>query len=180
MVAIEDIPQHGHPLLELRFHTLTRAADSRVIEGVLARYGKAYELPWGYERLQAGALWWEAGDPILNVQHNRQQPLVREGSGLELSQEGDVLRVRAVLPETTIANDALALVDANVLQGFSVEMVVRKERMLNSNSLRIIEDAKILGLGLVDKPAYPDAQVERMRWMYDRFTYHATHTRYWI
>ena len=95
---------------------------------------------------------------ILNVQHERGRPIARtEGGGLELSDSDTELKVRADLPATREADDALELVRKKVLRGLSVEFRALKESL--SGGVRVIKKARLLGVGLVDRPAYPQSSV---------------------
>ena len=69
----------------------------------------------------------------------------------------------AKLPDTFEAREALGLVRSNILKGLSVEMVVRDDVWEEGNSLRIVNRADLMGLALVDRPAYPEAELDRMR-----------------
>lgn len=145
--------------VERRFCELRAEDDGRTLTGVAVRYGSEARLPWGRERIRSGAFGDVRGaDVILNFQHNPDRPLARTGGGgLALEDDADALRVRAVLPQTRDADDALALVRGKVLRGLSLEFVVRTERI--DADVRVIESASLRGIGLVDKPAYRDSAV---------------------
>ena len=68
------------------------------------------------------------------------------------------LTMRAELPDTPRATQALADVRARLLRGLSVEFHALRERF--EGSLRIIERARLVRLSLVDDPAYPASAVE--------------------
>ena len=93
------------------------------------------------------------------MQHDRRRPLARTGGGgLELLDTPDSLQIRAELPHTREADDALELVRRRVLRGWSVEFEALEESQ--EADLRTVEVADLSGLGLVDRPAYRGAQVE--------------------
>ena len=142
--------------LERRFCELR--AEGRVLEGTALRYGDVASFSWGRERIERGAFS-PVGDVILNMQHQRVEPLARTGGGgLELIDTPEALRVRASLPETQAANDALTLIRAKVLRGLSVEFHAREERQ--EGGVRIIERAQLVGVGVVDTPSYSKSVVE--------------------
>ena len=142
---------------ERRFAAVEVRADSRELRGVVMPYGSEARLPWGRERFEPGAFG-TIGDVLLNVQHQRSRPLARTGGGgLELADSTDALRMVATLPATRDGDDALLLVRGSVLRGLSVEMEVTRERM--EGSLRVVERAVLHGIGVVDRPAYSDAEV---------------------
>ena len=68
------------------------------------------------------------------------------------------MRIEADLPDTTIANDAVENVRARILRGFSVEFSVKESR--KEDGVTIIEKARLPGIGLVDRPAYPKSRVQ--------------------
>ena len=148
--------------LERRFVEL-RQGPGRILEGVAVRYGDTATLPWGDERFEPGAFGdLAAADVILNVQHSREKPIARTGgAGLSLVDTHERLALRAELPVTQEADDALALVRAGVLRGLSVEFRAVAERI--EGGVRVIERAILSAVGLVDTPAYPASEVEARR-----------------
>lgn len=145
-------------MTERRAGVTLAAGDGRTLTGVVIRYGDVATVPGlGQERMAPGALRWD--DAILNVQHDRGRPLARTGGGtLVLTDTADALTMRASLPDTSEARDAYANVQAGILAGLSVEMAVEQERI--DNGVRVIERARLLDIGLVDRPAYGDSAVE--------------------
>ena len=127
------------------------------------RYGDTATLPWGRERFEPGAFGDVAGaDVILNVAHDRTRPIARTGgAGLALVDTSERLAMRAELPVTQEADDALALVRVGVLRGLSVEFRAVAERI--EGGVRVIERAVLSAVGLVDTPAYPASEVEARR-----------------
>lgn len=146
---------------EIRFCEL-RAEGERTLTGVAVRYGSIARLPWGEERFEAGAFDVSGADVILNVQHARDVPLARTGGGgLELRDTPEALTIRAELPETRAADDVLTLVRGKILRGLSVEFRATDETVIAG--VRVIRAAALTGVGVVDKPAYPDSVVSAMR-----------------
>ena len=136
-----------------------RQEGGRVLSGQAVVYGDvAHALPWGQERIEAGAFA-PIGDVLLNDMHQRAVPLARTGGGgLVLVDTAEALEVRATLPPTRAADDVLALVKAGVLRGLSVEFRAVAERM--EAGVRVIQRARLGGIGVVDTPAYPASEVE--------------------
>ena len=143
---------------ERRFVEL-RAGEGRTLEGVVVRYGDVGRTRFGRERIEPGAFGdIEGADVVLNMQHERSQPLARtQGGGLVLSDSSEQLVMRATLLETRAASDVLALVRGRVLRGLSVEMYVHRDRQ--DAGVRVVERARLGGLGVVDRPAYPASAV---------------------
>lgn len=143
---------------ELRYAEI-RAESGRTLEGVAVRYGEVSRRTLaGPETIMPGAFQPLPADVILNRQHDRRTPLARTGAGLTLTDTPEALTVRARLPQTREADDTLELVRAGVLRGLSVEIRVAGERM--AGGVRVIESAALVGLGVVDRPAYPGSRVE--------------------
>ena len=151
-----------------RFCELRYDGD-RTVEGTALRYGDVATLPWGdKERFESGAFGnVNRADVILNFQHDRSKPLARTGgAGLEVTDSAAELSVRAVLPETTEANDAIALVRAKVMRGLSVEFKIEEYRIegitpgkRGSDETMVIEKATLVGVAIVDRPAYPESKL---------------------
>ena len=142
-------------VIERRYCELRQ--DGRRLFGVAVQYGDVARLAWGSERIEAGAFA-PVGDVILNAQHDRGRPLARTGAGLVVADDNRSLRIEAELPETRDADDVLALVRARVLLGLSIEFRAVSERL--DGRVRVIERAKLSGIGIVDTPAYSSAEVE--------------------
>ena len=143
---------------EFRFCEVRR--EGRVLEGTAISYSDTARVGSRAERFLPGSLGPDVGalDVLLNVQHDRARPLARTGGGgLTLSDSAAALEIRAELPETREAADTLALVEAGVLRGFSLEFQALRERM--EGPTRVIQSARLVAIGIVDKPAYPASKV---------------------
>lgn len=151
---------------ERRYAELRHEADGRLLEGVAIRYGDVATLPWGRERIEPGAFGDLAdADLILNAMHDRARPLARTAGGLVLVDGADALEVRATLPETREADDALTLVRSRVYRGFSIEFATGAERIegRGADAIRVIERAALVDLAVVDRPAYGDSRITTRR-----------------
>lgn len=137
-----------------------RADGDLSLSGVALAYGDVAELPWGRERIDAGAFGDVSGlDVRLDVQHQREEPLARTGGGgLELDDDNRSLRVRAELVDTQRARDTMALVRAGVLRGLSVEFMPTQSRF--ESDLEVIEKAELRAVGVVDRGAYPQSVID--------------------
>ena len=133
-----------------------RALGGRKVAGVLLRYSDTARLPDGRsERFLRGSL-----DPLpetlpVNVQHD---PAMVAGT-LTLSGDGE-----AILAAGEVSPGAHDLIRRGALGGLSVEFRALAEREeaapLHGRAVRVIERGKLLGAGLVDRPAYPLSGVE--------------------
>lgn len=142
---------------EFRFAELR--ASGRTLAGTAMRYGDTADVFGMKERFETGSIVPASDGVILNLQHDRARPLARSGGGgLELRDSADALGIEATLPMTREADDALELVRAGVLRGLSVEFEVLRERFVDG--VRIVSRAILTGIGLVDRPAYPQSVVE--------------------
>lgn len=143
----------GDDRMEQRFCEF-RATPEGVIEGVVMRYGSEAVIGDFRERFEAGALRYD--DVIVNLMHQRTEPVARTDAGLTFS-DGAELRARIELPDTVYGRRARELAAARILRGFSVEFVAREERW--EGRTRIVQRADLTGIGLVDRPAYPDSVI---------------------
>ena len=141
---------------ERRFAEIRLEPDSRRLVGTAIKYGDTS--PGHRERFEAGAFGdVQALDLVLNYQHDRGRPLSRSGAGLELADGEDALEVSATIVETDEGNNALSLVRAGIVRGFSIEFFARQAVV--EKGIRIIRRAELAGLSLVDKPSYPGSMV---------------------
>ena len=145
--------------IEYRYCEIRSEPTERAIRGTVVRYGDRASIAGVFtEEVRAGALNILDG-VILNHQHDRSKPLVRLGDGLEIRDDSASCSFRAALPNTAIANTAFELVEAGLLRGVSIEMRVRREYWSETESHRQIHSADLVGLALVDRPAYPASSV---------------------
>ena len=151
---------HDENGLQRRFFELRFDEAERRVSGTAIRYGDVATLPWGEkERFEAGAFGEVAGsDVMLNVQHDRSLPIARTtGGSMRLIDTGSSLNIEAILPDTTMANDAVTNVRAGILRGLSIEFAPEQTRM-ESDTI-VVEKATLRGIGVVDRPAYPKSRV---------------------
>ena len=81
---------------ERRFVEFRRDGDE--LSGVAMRNGDVARLGSVQERFEPRSLRWD--DVILNIQHDRRQPVSRIGSGLTVADDGAAVSVRSQFPET--------------------------------------------------------------------------------
>ena len=133
-------------------------AEGRTLIGPAMRFGDIS--PSHRERFEAGAI--DLTDGLtrwLDIGHDRSRLLAWcPGGGLELRTTADALEVAATLPTTPVHDAALAGVRDGRFTGFSVEFHSLSER--REGGLRVIERAKLDGIGLVSAPSYPGSTVE--------------------
>ena len=165
MTGLEARSTIGSEGLCRRYVSELRFEGDRIITGVAMRYGDVADLPWGgRERFESGAFG-DLGraDVILNVQHCRERMLCRTGGGgLTVDDNPQELRIRAEIPNTQEGNDVLELVQKRVLRGLSIEFVPDKhisDMRDDGTEVRIIQEAKLQNIAIVDRPAYPNARL---------------------
>lgn len=151
---VEAVAAIGGNRMERRF--IEFRADGRVIEGPLMIYGDEARFGDWSERFEPRSLVVEE-DVIVNLQHDRSRPVARTGAGLSIEATEREVRADIRLPDTPYAREAHELVQARILRGFSVEFRATKDRW--EGKTRIIQRAHLLGFALVDRPAYPAAQI---------------------
>lgn len=144
------------PAIERRFAPceLRAGEGPGVLSGVVVRYGDRARLARDLEeRIEAaafGPVGTLAAVPC-NSQHNDRRTV-----GLAvLTNAAAELRAEVPLVDCTDGRDVAALVRAGALRGFSVEMLVHRDRF--EAGLRIVQRAELVGLGVVASPAYGDS-----------------------
>ena len=150
---------------ERRFFELRAEADARRLTGTAIRYGDVANIGTTLrERFEPMALSIDQRGVGLNVQHDRGRTVARfPDGGLEIRNTAEGLMIEATLPETREADDLLVNVRAGILTGFSVEFRSRRDRIEGGN-LRVVSDAVLLGLAVVDMPSYPESLIEARSW----------------
>lgn len=138
---------------ELRCEIEVRADESRASPGRL--YGRliAYEKR-AVDRAEifaAGSLSWPDDGVVLNLSHDRKQPVVRFVPEVR----GSELVVDVPLPDTTRGRDAATMIANGTLRGLSVEFrALREDRHAG---VRRIVKARLGGAALVDDASYGNA-----------------------
>lgn len=148
-------------MAESRYSAIRASGETGRIEGAAITYGEIAQIPFmGPERFTAGAF--EAvgeSDVILDVQHDRGKPIARTGGGgLSLIDSESKLSVEADLTKTALGRAAYEQVKARILRGLSVHFNVIEEHL--ADGVRTITRAKLISIGLVDKPAYEGSNVQ--------------------
>ena len=144
---------------ELRCAIELRADDSRQspgrIVGELLTYGqRASDRP---EIFADGALRWDAGGIVLNVQHDRAQPVMRFVPVLE----GRAIKINSSLPDTERGRDAATLIRNGTFRGLSIEFRALEEG--KRDGVREVRAARLLGAALVDDASYKGSLEVRQR-----------------
>ena len=138
-----------------------RATAPGVIEGVVIPYSAPSRIDGLFtETFSPGSV--RYGSVIANRQHDRGRALARLGHGLILEDTAVALRARIELPDTTEGRDTKALIEAGVLRGLSAEFrTVREEWPAPTE--RLIHEAELHGLAIVDDPAHAGAVIDEVR-----------------
>ena len=130
--------------------------DGDTVAGPLMVYGDEARFGEWRERFLPGAF--KIGeDVIANLQHDRAKPVARTGAGLILSDGPASLSAAITFPDTAYAREARELVAAKIIRGFSIEFRAIKEEF--QQRVRIVREAELIGLALVDRPAYPASAI---------------------
>ncbi len=147
-------------MIEQRFITgleVRRDDAGAMISGVALRYGSLADLGGFHERFRPGALRWDPDGVLANIQHDRKRLIGRSGSNLILTHTDRELRAELKPLDTQDGRDALAMAEARLLRGWSIEFEAVKEHLDDHARIRTISEARLRGLGLVDRPAFKDS-----------------------
>ena len=135
------------------------------IAGVLVPYGPVNSFG---ERAMPGCFG-PVGELAIGLvlQHDRANPVARSPDTMELYEDQDGLKLRARLPDTTAARDALTLLRSGVLTGLSASFIVHASvtQMLSDASIggerevEVIQRARLLHAAIVDEPSWTEARV---------------------
>ena len=132
--------------------------------GVAINYGEIADIAGQFRETFVSGCFDVAGrdDIMATVQHQRSKMLGRSNAlgGLRLDDQASRLNVELTLPDTTEGRDASELLRIGVIAGWSMEFMSEDERVINE--IREITRAHLIGVSLVDRPAYPNS-VAKMR-----------------
>ena len=142
---------------ELRCAIEVRADDSRQSPGRLVGTLMEYETRAKSRRevFANDSLHWPEGGIILNMSHDRAQPVMR----ISPEVRDKAVVVDAALPDTARGRDAALMVRNGTLRGLSVEF--RSEDEGYTGGLREVRRAHLVAAALVDDPDYGSVEVRR-------------------
>ena len=144
---------------EFRFSPLTTVeVGAPHFEGVIMRYGAIGEGPYGKVFLPGSFGDLSQSSILLNIQHDRSRPIARTPDTMTLADTTSMLTLTAKPPDTTEVRDAKLMVQAKILTGLSIEFNATEHA--HRNGVRVVSRAELVGVGLVDTPAYPASTVE--------------------
>ena len=147
---------------EYRVHELSLDPEKRELTGIAMPYNSVGLAPFGEELFESRAFGpdVEQSTVFLDVMHVRERLLARTGGGgLVLTDTPEALLLTATLPSTREADDTLELVSKGILTGLSVAFRAIKERQ--EGKRRIVQEARLGRVAIVDVPAYADAMVSK-------------------
>ena len=137
---------------------LRQAADGDGFSGTILRYGDEAKVYGSREQFIPGSIAYD--DVILNLMHDRGQPVARTGTPfLEIRDSSDALTLTAKYPDTVYGTRAREMIEAGVLRGLSAEFIADDERW--DGNRRVINRARLYGVGIVDRPAYAMSTIDR-------------------
>ena len=155
-------------------------SSERLIEGIAIKYHDKAKLPWGNEIIRENAFG-DVGrlDVILNQQHDRNLLLCRTGGGGLVLKDGEgKLSFKAELPDTQNGIDVYKLIKKRVLLGASLEFRAKKDSYMEDGT-RIIESGELVGIAIVDRPAYPQSLVEAREKVLKNINKNKNQKRFW-
>lgn len=133
-------------------------ADGRKLTGVALPYGKVGYPTDGVPTIIRAGAFGTIGDVLLNVQHEPGRVIARTTGGTMTLEDGpDKLMFSAELPDTRETADVIALIDAGVLAGLSIEAAPTVAPVVKG--IRTVERATLTGLAIVARPGFREAAV---------------------
>ena len=133
--------------IEIREDT-SRLSPGRLV-GTLIEYEKrAVDRA---EMFLQDALQWPDDGIILNLSHDRKQPVIRFTPEVRENQ----VMIDLPLPDTQRGRDAATMIRNGTLRGLSVEFVPQKDGF--ANGVREVRQARLTGAALVDDASYGNA-----------------------
>ena len=141
-----------------------RAVSGRRLAGYAAVFNSPAQIGSFRETIQRGAFQRSinaSADILLLGDHDPRKVLARTAAGnLTLAEDTRGLAFEATLPNTTAANDVLALVESRTAGGMSFGFLVPANGDSWSGDLRTLRDVDLLEISVVSAfPAYANTEV---------------------
>lgn len=148
-------------VLERRAADLEVRARGRRLEGYAAVFDQRARITDFDELIEHGAFSdsLAEGDKLALVDHDAAKLLARTRNGsLKLAEDTRGLHFEITLPKTSLADDVLALAEADSLGGASFGFLTKRDRW--AGSLRTLEAVDLREISIVSAwPAYPQTTV---------------------
>ena len=143
------------------FGSFSLGGSSGSIKGKVICYGESALIGNQFEeRFQSGCFG-SITDCLVNIQHDRKRPVARQGNDLILNNSDSLLEATIDLTGTPLGEECRAMIDKNILRGLSAEFICEIDEWAGSK--RIIKEAELCGIGIVDKPAYAGSTIQEIR-----------------
>jgi len=154
----KDIPKLGDS--ETWYAELEPAENG--LTGRIIVYGdkaeRGYWHKWN-DVVEAGAITLE--DVIVNLQHQRTVPVARQGTEyLDITDSETEMLMELTYPDNYGGRLAKEYVETGVLRGLSMELRITKSDWSPDYSQRTIKAGTLRGIGIVDKPAFPQSTLD--------------------
>lgn len=147
--------------LERRAADLEIHSSGRKLEGYASRFGVRAAIADFEEEIRSGAFAesLKVGDKLALVDHDVSRVLARTRNGsLKLAEDSRGLHFEISLPQTTLANDVLALAEVGSLGGASIGFIAKRDSW--RGRLRTLEQIDLREISIVQSfPAYPSTTV---------------------
>ena len=143
------------------FGSFSLDGSSGSIKGKVVTYGEAALIGQQFEERFESGCFGEISDVLVNIQHDRKRPVARQGESLSLTNSDTTLSAIVDLTGTPLGDECRAMIDKKILRGLSAEFITSEDEW-NGNK-RIIKEAELCGIGIVDKPAYCGSTIEEIR-----------------
>lgn len=137
--------------------------DEMIVEGYAAVFDTITDLGWIKEVIDRHAFDnADMSDIVMKYNHeNSVLPMARtRGGSLTFTIDDHGLKIRAVLPDTTVNKDIYVLIRTGVLSKMSFAFTVkRQEYDYETDTRKILEFDKIFDVSVVDVPAYETTEI---------------------
>lgn len=130
-------------------------AEARTIAGLIVPWGHVGNTSIGPTTFAAGSM--KPADIVLNLQHDRTRPI---GRSVEVSATEAGLVATFKIAATTAGNDALVEAAEGLRAGLSIEAEILESQDIDG--VLVVQAAELTGCGLVTRPAFAAAQVEKV------------------
>lgn len=137
--------------------------DKMIVEGYAAVFDTVTDLGWIKEVIDRHAFDnADMSDIVMKYNHeNSVLPMARtRGGSLTFTIDDHGLKIRAVLPDTTVNRDIYILIRAGILSKMSFAFTVKSEEYdYDTDTRKILEFDKIFDVSVVDVPAYETTEI---------------------
>lgn len=148
---------------EIRMCEMRTTEEDMTVEGYAVVFDQVTDLGWFKERIDRNAFdGADTSDIVMKYNHEDSVlPMARtRGGSLTFEIDDHGMKIRAILPDTTVNRDIYKLIQSQVLSKMSFAFTIAEENWdYETDTRTIVKFDKVFDVSVVDFPAYESTEI---------------------